>query len=82
MTDIMHHGKYQVKVQRPLGASKQHQTWLVYAKGKQGLQRIPADQIPPNVKSAMGADFKAYFQSMWAGSSGWSIGERVKDKTW
>lgn len=73
-----------VKVQRPVSRSDDApDVWCVYAEGRTNLQLIPAESVPASVKTALGADFKGYFNATWQGSeNGWSIEDRCEPKPW
>jgi hypothetical protein len=69
-----------VKVQRPVFDAAG--PWLIYDSSRKHVVEMPAHAVRADVKDAMGADYKAYFNATWSSTVGWGIGERVGDQTW
>ena len=71
-----------IKVQRPIETNDLWAPWYVYAKGSSRPQMIPDEVVPPEVKSGMGVEFKAFFYGEYSPDIGWTIGEIAPWQEW
>jgi hypothetical protein len=71
-----------VKVQRPLMSSDADLPWLVYDAARTGQYLVPDAMIPDEVKKAMGADNRAFFEAKRDPMFGWTLFNRVEDRDW
>jgi hypothetical protein len=71
-----------IKVQRPLMTNGDEPQWLLYDKARKHQELLPEKLVPKNVGTAMGGDYKAFFNAEWSSIVGWGISDRVKDQTW
>ena len=71
-----------VKVQRPITSTEAGAPWLIYDKARKRVEQKPSATIGNDVRKAMGADYKAFFQGTWSAKGVWELSDRVDDQSW